>query len=125
MSRFSWLADNWFTILQSLGIIGSLLFTGISLRISSKARRVSNLLEITAHHREIWTALYDDPQLSRVLDPSADLKKQPITRKEELLVKFLVLHFASAFRAMKNRMVSEPKGLRADVRTFFALPIPR
>src|ERR1044071_448910 len=101
MSRLIWLANNWFTILQSLGIIGSLLYTGVSLRISAKARRVSNLLEITKNHREIWTALYNDSDLHRILDPSADLKKQPITRKEQLLVKFLVLHFASAFRAMR------------------------
>jgi hypothetical protein len=44
----NWLRDHWFVLLQSAGIIGGLLFTGISLRIDARVRRVGNLLAITA-----------------------------------------------------------------------------
>src|SRR5260221_13307070 len=68
MGFLNWASDNWFILLQSLGIIGGLLFTAASLRLDEKTRRVGNLMAITKNHREIWTALYDRPELSRVLD---------------------------------------------------------
>src|ERR1043166_212421 len=104
MGFLNWFRDNAFTFLQSLGIIGGLFFTGISLRIDAKVRRVSNLFEVTKQHREIWTGLYSRPDLKRVVDASANLTAQPITDEEELFVNLLILHLASNYRAAKAGM---------------------
>lgn len=125
MDFLSLLQDNWFTLLQSIGIIAGLFFTGWSLRIDAKVRRVANGFELTKQHREIWTHLYSRPELKRVVDPCADLRAQPVTDEEEMFVNFLFLHLASAFRAMKNGMFVLPEELHTDVSAFLSLPIPR
>jgi hypothetical protein len=123
MELLNWLRDNWMDLLQSVGIIGGLFFTGISLHIDAKVRRIGNLFEVTKQHREIWTSLYSRPDLKRVLDSAADTKS--ISDEEELFVNFLILHLASSFRAAKAGMFMLPAELRSDISAFFSLPIPR
>ena len=125
MDSLNWFQDNWFTFLQSLGIIGGLFFTGIALNIDAKVRRVGNLFTVTKHHREIWTTLYDRPELKRVVDASADLNSNAISDEEELFVHLLILHLASSYRAAKAGMHLLRGEIRADVTAFFSLPIPR
>jgi len=124
MGVLDWLSHNWFTLLQSLGIVGGLFFTGTALMIDARVRRVGNSFEITKQHREIWSHLFSKPSLARVLDASADVARQPITQEEELFVQMLLLHLANAHQASNARMVVAPQGLQADVAAFFSLPIP-
>ena len=125
MGVFPWITQHWLDLLQSLGIVSSFAFAAISLRSDMKVQRVSNLLTITKHHRDIWTRPYDQPELARVLDPDADLKTNPISAAEELFVSFVVLHLSSAQEAIKQGMFAAPDGLRKDVQRFFSRPIPR
>jgi hypothetical protein len=125
MTFLDWFRDNWFALLQSLGIVGGLFFTGISLRTDANVRRIGNLFTVTKHHREIWTTLYTRPELKRVIDASADLKAQPISDEEELFVNLLILHLASNYRAAKAGMFLLRGEIRADIISFFSLPIPR
>lgn len=67
----------------------------------------------------------DEPALARVLDPQPDLATHPISNAESLFVLFLILHLASSFEATKHGMYFVERGLRADVRGFFSLPIPQ
>ncbi len=120
----NWLIENWFTVLSAFGIVGSLLFTAVSLRSETKTRRIANLLAITANHREIWKHFFKHPELARVFEPSVDLVKQPITRAEEILVNLVVLHISSVYYAMNDELVIKLEGLRRDVAQFFAAPIP-
>ena len=117
--------QNNLPLLESAGIIGGLFFTGWSLWIDARVRRVQNLLTITAHHREIWSEVYKDPELKRIIDPRADLKNRPISIQERLFTRSLFLHLSAAFHASKTGMFSEPEGLRRDVRAFLKLPIPK
>jgi len=124
MGLFQWFSDSWFILLQSCGIIGGLTFTVVTLRDDIKARRVSNLIAITQHHREIWAQLYARPELSRVLDAAVDLDSHPITEEEKLFVGLLILHLNSSYQAMKSGTLIKPEGVRRDMQLFFALPIP-
>ncbi len=125
MAFFGWSEAHWFTLLQSAGIIGSLIFTAISLRIDAKVRRIGNLINLTEQHRGIWTQTYRRPELVRVLDSKVDLRSKPVTEAEELFVNLLILHLSSVFRAMQEGMFVSPEGLRLDIRRFFSRPIPR
>ena len=120
-----WLIENWFNALSAVGIVGSLLFTAVSLRSETKTRRIENLLTLTQNHRELWSELFHDPALSRVLDASADPTKQPIHRDQAIYVNLVIQHLASAYEAMKSGLVINPAGVRQDVGEFFSLPIPR
>lgn len=120
-----WLAQNWFVLLQSTGIIGGLVFTGWSLRIDARSRRVGNLLRITQQHREIWKNLLDRPELARVLRPETSPTQEPVNDQEAVFLTFLFLHLNSAFYAMRERQFLTPEGLRKDIQWFLSLPIPR
>lgn len=119
-----WIAENWFVILSAAGIIGGLLFNAVSLRSETKTRRIANLLTVTANYREIWKECFRNPELSRVLDSSADVNKQPITSAEELFVKLIISHVNSVFYASNDELIVKWEALRSDIGSFFSLPVP-
>jgi len=121
----NWLSDNWFNILQSVGIIGSLLFTAVTLRTDARARRINNQIVTTEHHRDLLTQIYRNPNLARVLDDKANIDETPVTDEEKRIVALLILHFSTVYNAMRNRMLSKPHGLEKDIRWFFSIPISK
>ena len=125
MRSLRWLTDNWFTLLNAVGIIGGLFFTGHSLHSETKTRRIANLLSLTQGHREIWKEVFEHPQLSRVLNPGADISSQPVSEEEEIFVNLVIQHLSVVFHAMRDELTIKPEGLRRDVWWFFSLPIPR
>jgi hypothetical protein len=105
--------------------VGSLLFTGISLRSETKTRRIANLLILTQSHRELWSELFSHPKLARVLDPDVDVSSEGITIEEKYYVNMIIQHLNSAFEATKSGLVIKPEAVTKDVRWFLSLPIPR
>jgi hypothetical protein len=110
--------------LEAVGIISGLFFTGLSYWSNAKTQRVANLLDITKQHRDLWTNLFSNPELERVLNPSADVEKQPMTAAEELFVNLVVTHLATAHRTGHAQLVATPEKLREDIASFFSMPIP-
>lgn len=125
MGLIQWLEQNWFSSIQIIGILGGLLFTAVNFRTDAQARRVSNLIALTQHQREIWTHLYTRPELARVLAKTVNLKSAPVTDAEELFVNFLILHLNSAHHAMQTGLFMKPEGLQRDIQLLFSLPIPQ
>ena len=125
MTIGGWIADNWFELLSSAGILGGLWFTAVSLHSETKTRRVANLLTVIQNHRQLWTGFYSNPQLARVLTASVDLGGSPVTREEEGFVKLVIQHLNGVFQAVQNGLVIKPEGMRRDVSSFFTLPIPK
>jgi len=120
-----WLTEHGFNLFSSVGIIDSLWIAIISLRSDTKTRRIANLLTITANYREIWKELFHSPELARVIDPKADLAKQPVTPQEELFVGQVISHINSVFYATNDGLVIEWKNWRRDIAQFLSLPIPK
>ena len=120
-----WLADNWFNLFSSAGIIGGLWFTAVSLRSDAKTRRIANLLTITANYREIWSEFFRSPRLARITDPNADVFREPVTLDEELFVGLVISHINSVFYATNDELVVKWEGLRRDVGQFLSLPVPK
>jgi hypothetical protein len=125
MSWLQWIGENWFTGLQTIAIVSGFTFTCITLRRDSYSRRISSLFQITANHRDVWEKALNQPKLQRVLSASADIARQPVTVGESIFVGFLILHLNSAHQAIRGGLLDSPEGLTADIRTFFALPVPR
>jgi hypothetical protein len=125
MGFLHWLGQNWFPFIQSAGIIGSLLFSGVSARNLREEERTTNLLEIKRQHDDLWQAVFESPRLARLLDPQANLKTKPVTREEELFVILAVAHLSTAHRVLLKRMSEPSEALRQDIRWFFSLPIPK
>jgi len=119
-----WLADNWFNLFSSVGIISGLWFTVVSLHSETKTRRVANLLTITANYREVWKEFFHSQELLRVIDPKANVAKRPVTPAEEFFVSLVISHTSSTYEALKDELLTRQDGLRRDVGLFFSLPIP-
>lgn len=125
MEGLHWLLNNWFTVLSAVGVVGGLFFTAFSLRSETKTRKISNLIAMTANHREIWKQLFQRPELARVVDSTADVTKRIITPDEEAFVSMVVIHTSSVYEALKDELLIKQEGLRRDVGLFISLPIPR
>lgn len=124
-SLSAWMAQHGFDLLQSLGIVGGLLLTTLTVRLDLKSRWVENHLKITQHHRDLWRQLSQNPELKRILQADIDLEKTPVTTEEERFVTMVILHLNTHYYATTQRMLRKPEGLAKDVSTFFALPIPK
>jgi hypothetical protein len=119
-----WLAENWFDVVSTVGIIGSLWIAIITLRSDAKAKRTSNLIALTANYIEIRKEHAHNPKLVRVDDPAADVTKQPVTPAEESFVSLVINHTSSAYETLKDDLLVEQAGQRLDVKSFFSLPVP-
>ena len=124
MEPIEWIIENFFVFLQSIGIVGSLIFTGWSLRIDAKVRRIQNIISATGQHRELWEQLYKKPELSRINESNVDLDQDPVTDDEARFVVFAILHLGAMLAVLEAGMIPKPRGIEKDVITFFELPIP-
>lgn len=125
MEGLRWIAENWFTALSAVGIVGGLFFTAASLRSETKTRRIANQLTMTANHRDVWKELFEHRELARVVDPKAEVARQSPTPVEQAFVIMVILHLSSVYEALKDELVIRQHGLRRDVAAFFSLPIPK
>ena len=121
----SWLSEHWLDLIQSGGIVASLLLAAHTVRKDERARRIGNSIAISEQYQQIWKEIYEHPELTRVLNEQDDLEAKPVSPQEEMLVNMLILHLGTVYRAMKEGMFVELEGLQKDIRRFFALPIPK
>lgn len=122
---YAWLATNWFSLVETAGLMASLLFSTAAFRNSTKVRRTEVALALSNAHRDIWRALSSDSELARVLDSMADLDSRPVTLKEEQFVLSVIVHLSTVVESIREGALSLPSGFEADIREFFALPVPK
>jgi hypothetical protein len=125
MEETNWIATHWFDLIQTVGIVGSLLFAAYTTHKDETARRIANSIAINDQYRNIWKEIYEHPTLARVLEKGTDLEQKPVSIEEERFVMTLILHLGTAFRAIKHGEFVPLEGLRKDVKHFFSLPIPK
>lgn len=80
----------------------------------TKSPRISNLLAITANHRELWKECFHDPELARVIHPAADLEKQPVTPAEEFFMSMMISHTSSTYEALKEELLTKQDRFSRD-----------
>ena len=121
----AWLKDNWFPLVQGIGIIGGLLSTAVAVRQSTKARRVSDWLALSEHHRELWNEVQRRPELGRIFQGEVDLLAHPISVVEERFLNEVILQFHTGWQFAREGGLLRMDELARDARWFFELPIPR
>ena len=125
MELLGWVAGHWFDILQTVSILIGFFTAAYTIWTNTKERKIGNLFALTTAHREIWSRLHEQKELSRVLSPSVNLRMEPVTLEEELFVHTLILHVRTAFKARELGMQFDDDAVAADIRQFFNRPIPR
>jgi hypothetical protein len=124
MAIQGWLGEHWFDVLQTASILAGFFTAAYTMRTNTSERKIGNLFALTTSHREIWSKLYEQKELSRVLSPSVNLRQHPVTLEEELFVHILILHVRTAFKARELGMQFDDDAVAADIRQFFNRPIP-
>lgn len=120
-----WFLEHGKDTLETVGLISSLCFTAASFRADSRERRISNRIALAEAHRDLWFQLVEKPELGRILKDDATLRNARPNVVETRFVHLLVIHLAVCFEAIKTGVLPGLSGLEDDVRSFFALPIPR
>jgi hypothetical protein len=91
----------------------------------ARAKEIDNLLSLSEQHRELWRAVPQRKDLSRIFRPDADVLPTPATVEETEFLNLVIVHFQTGWRIAKNGGLTTLKELGADVRGFFSLPLPR
>lgn len=122
---FTWCEGNWFNLVQTAGVVGSLLLAAAAASREAKAREIGNILTLSAHHRSLWSFVAEKPDLQRILNPNTDALIKPATVSEELALNEIFTHFLTGWRVASAGGITSLRELSADVADFFSLPLPR
>lgn len=118
-------ADNWFDLLQSAGIVASMVFSAFAIREQTRQAKATNIFLITQHHRELWTSMLDHVDLQRIFDKAADTIATPVTERERTFTNMVFLHSAACLHAIDTGVLSPVHGMEADIRDILSYPVPR
>lgn len=119
-----WVEGNWFSIIQTAGIVASLLIAAAAATRDAKAREIENLLTLADHHRELWAGIHQRPELDRIFKADADMTTPPTVAEQEFL-NIVLVHFQTGWRIAKMGGITTLAEMEADIRGFFSLPLPR
>jgi hypothetical protein len=121
----SWGEANWFSVIQTAGIMGSLWLAMSAARQEAKAKEIDNLLTIAEHHCELWGDVHKKRELDRIFQTTCDGLAPGLTVAEEEFINLAIVHYLTGWRIAKSGGLTSLKELGADVRGFFSLPLPR
>jgi hypothetical protein len=121
---WEWSEQNWFSLVQTVGIVAGLLFTAKTISRDQKDRRTGKLLALGEQHRELWSEAVRNPDLCRIFLEDVDLKTSPVTLREEEFLNVVIYHFNTGWELAKLGDLLSMEVFALDARTFFSRPIP-
>ncbi len=123
MEVLHWLhyLDSFEGLIVTLGLF----LTAFTIHKDERARKIANMLAIHERYDRLWTRLFTNPELQRILKKDVDVNRKPVTDEEMLFVKMLFLHLDTVRRATHEGMFVKLQGLKRDVADFMSLSIPR
>jgi hypothetical protein len=116
---------DWFTLLQSLGIIIGFLFSGFAIWKDSNATKLQNYILLTQSHREVWSMMMDNEKLGRVLERDIPAKKQELTYSERQFLIFIFLHITCSFELSKRDKIINIEKDKEDIADLLSYPLVR
>jgi hypothetical protein len=121
----SWVDGNWFNVMQTVGIAGSMWLTMAAANRDAKAKEIENLLSLSEHHRELWKEIPQRMDLARIFQTDGDVLLTPPTVAETEFLNLVFVHFQTGWRVAKAGGITTLKEMKSDIRDFFSLPLPR
>jgi len=114
--------EHWKDLLEIVGTMGALLFTGFALFTDARVRRAQTLIEITKQHRELWIYFDEHPTVARLFDKKRDMNAHPLADEEVRFANFLFLHLRASYGAKRARVHTMPEHVEDDWREIFTHP---
>ena len=100
------------------------MFTALSIRQATDARKAGDLLALTEQHRNLWNEVYSRPGLTRIYEEKIDLLASPVTVAEVRFLNEVIVHFHTGWQIACHGSLLTLQAMKADARTFFKLPLP-
>lgn len=122
--EFGWIVENGFSLAQTLGVVGGLVYAGRSFDLDRRTRRTEIFLSLAEAHREIWENMVEHPRLARILEESVDLEAAPVTVRERRFLILLYAHISAVHRAIEEGIYETSPGMERDIAELIRLPIP-
>ena len=119
-----WAKNNWFNLIQTAGIMGSLWMTAAAAKREAKAQETENLIALKAQHHELWNGVLEKPELQRILQPDADVGNLPLTAVERAFIDMVFVHFQTGWMLARSGAWISLTEIQADIGDFFTLPLP-
>lgn len=123
MTMYEVLSSVGLQIVQTIGIIASILFGVFTVRREIRTRRVAVFIELSKSYRDVWSKPFAYPELLQALDANADPAK--VTPAQRLFILHLIRHMEASFEAERYDLTVRVERGEDDIRNFFSLPIPR
>jgi len=121
----SWVDGNWFNVIQTVGIIGSLWLAMRAANRDARAKEIENLLSLSQHHRELWKEVPQRKDLKRIFQVDTNVLSTPATVAETEFLNLVIVHFQTGWWIARAGGMTTLKEINSDIRDFFSLPLPR
>ncbi len=95
-----------------------------AVRQNTKTRRISDLLTVAEHYRDLWGRTQNEPEMQRIGRKDPDLIRTPVTSEEEKFLNRVIIHFNTSWLMAREGALLSLEALTRDVQAFFTLPIP-
>lgn len=114
----AWLAEHW-------SGVAALLFTGFGFWSDVRVRRAQTGIDITKHHRELWSYFFEHPEFAGLVEDERDMEKKPLTTPEKFFANLALQHLRATFYASRSWIYVQPEHLPDEIRAFFSKPAVR
>ena len=114
---------DWFTLLQSLGIIIGFLFSGYAIWKDSNATKLQNYILLTQNHREVWSMMMNNEKLGRVLEKVIPDNEMELTYSERQFLTFIFLHVTCSFELSKRGKIVDVEKDKEDIADLLSYPL--
>jgi len=125
----------WFSVVQTAGIVGGLVFYGITCqqqagaqreqadaqRQQARAQETQNLIAFSERHRAFWREAYRNPELQRVFSVTA--RAESLSTIEEEFINEALVFYEVSWRIVKNSYQEYLKPLAKDLARFLSFPL--
>jgi hypothetical protein len=119
-----WLETNWFSLLQTVSIIGTLSIATIAVRSSGRATKGSNTLAIASSNRQIWGQLITNPVLQSVTRHTM-MPGEEVRYDELRFVLQVIHHIETSFELAQTGGIKPVQNMRRDIHATMTLPVFR
>jgi hypothetical protein len=106
------LTEHWFSLIQTGGIIFSILWGAHLNNLGKRTEKVSNYLLLTQCHRDVWKIIIDHP---KYYDSIFVKQSEKLSTEEKQFLTFVFLHMTCTFELIKNKQITDIEALRLDI----------
>lgn len=110
-------------LVQSAGIVLSILLSAYLMIRDKRSRRLANYIQLVQYHRDIWRMTLELDGLDRVTSRDPALSSEEPSVREAQFLTFIFLHMTCSFELAKQNEIITIEQLQFDFTEFLKAPL--